>query len=92
MMDILNPNRSIADKFETRTVVKKNGENISGILSSETGTTVTVTNLGGLQTTIVRNDIEKVDASDNSAMPAGLEAGISSKEMADLLAFLKGQK
>ena len=92
MMDILNPNRSIADKFETRTVVKKNGENISGILSSETGTTVTVTNPGGLQTTIVRNDIEKVDASDNSAMPAGLEAGISSKEMADLLAFLKGQK
>ena len=92
MMDILNPNRSIADKFERRTVVKKNGENISGILSSETGTTVTVTNLGGLQTTIVRNDIEKVDASDNSAMPAGLEAGISSKEMADLLAFLKGQK
>jgi len=92
MMDILNPNRSIADKFERRTVVKKNGENISGILSSETGTTVTVTNLGGLQTTIVRNDIEKVEASDNSAKPAGLEAGISLKEMADLLAFLKGQK
>lgn len=92
LMDILNPNRAIADKFEMRTLVKKNGESISGILSSETGTTVTLTNLGGLQTTVVRNEIKKMEASETSAMPAGLEAAISLKEMADLLAFLKGQQ
>ena len=92
MMDILNPNRSIADKFEMRTVIKKNGESLSGILSSETGTTVTLTSLGGEQTTIARSDIKQLETSETSAMPAGLESGISLQEMADLMAFLKGRR
>ena len=49
------------------------------------------TNLNGQQTTIARNDIKTMEASETSAMPSGLESAISIKEMADLLAFLKGQ-
>lgn len=89
MADILNPNRSIADKFEMWSVVKKNGEKLSGIISSETSAAITLNNLDGSKTTISRSDIKSMEASSTSAMPEGLESSISIKEMADLLAFLK---
>ena len=89
MADILNPNRSIADKFEMWSVVKKNGEKLNGIISSETSAAITLNNLNGSKTTIPRSDIQSMEASQTSAMPEGLESSISVKEMADLLAFLK---
>lgn len=89
MADILNPNRSIADKYETWTVVKKNGEKLSGIIASETSAAIFLHNIGGQQTIIPRSEISTMEASQTSAMPVGLEASISIKEMSDILAFLK---
>jgi putative membrane-bound dehydrogenase-like protein len=89
MEDILNPNRSIADKFEMWTIEKKNGEKQSGIVSSETSAAITLNKIGGQKIIIARNDIKTMESSQTSAMPVGLEASVSEKEMADLLAFLK---
>jgi putative heme-binding domain-containing protein len=89
MADILNPNRSIADKYEMWTVVKKNGEKLSGIIASETSAAIMLHNIGGQQTVIPRSDIKTMEASATSAMPVGLEKSVSTKEMSDLLAFLK---
>ena len=89
MDDILNPNRSIADKFEMWTIEKKNGEKQSGIISSETSAAITLNKIGGQQIIIARSDIKTMESSQTSAMPVGLEASVSVKEMSDLLAFLK---
>ncbi|CAA9495381.1 MAG: hypothetical protein AVDCRST_MAG96-1708 [uncultured Segetibacter sp.] len=89
MADILNPNRAIADRYEMWNIVKKNGEKLSGIISSETSAAITVRNMARQETVISRNDIKTMEASKTSAMPAGLEASVSVKEMADLIAFLK---
>ncbi len=89
MADILNPNRSIADHFENWTVIKKNGEKLSGLMSSETSAAITLHNAAGQETIVARGDIKSMEASDISAMPVGLEASVSVNEMADLLAFLK---
>ncbi len=89
MADILNPNRSIADKYETWSIVKKNGEKLNGIIASETSTAINLHNIGGQQTIISRSDIKTMEASQTSAMPVGLEASVSIKEMSDILAFLK---
>lgn len=90
MAGILNPNRSIADKFEMWTITKKNGEKLNGIIAAETPTTITLHNIGAQEIIISRSDIKTMESSETSAMPAGLEASVSIKEMADLLAFLKG--
>jgi len=90
MADILNPNRSIADHYENWTVIKKNGDKLSGLMSSETSTAVTLKDATGKETIISRADIKSMEASDISVMPVGLEASVSVNEMADLLAFLKG--
>jgi len=89
MADILNPNRSIAVKFDLWTVTKKNGEKLSGIISSETSSSITLNQLGGRSITISRTDIKTMETAEASAMPVGLETSISKEQMADLLAFLQ---
>ena len=88
MTDILNPNRSIAVNYDLWNVTKRNGEKFSGIMSSETSGTITLTQLGGQRITISRADIKMMETADASPMPVGLEASISKEQMADLLEFL----
>jgi putative heme-binding domain-containing protein len=90
MADILDPNRSIADKYEMWTITKKNGEKLNGIIAAETPTTITLSNIGASHMIISRGEIKTMESSETSAMPTGLEASVSIKEMRDLLAFLKG--
>jgi putative heme-binding domain-containing protein len=89
MSDILNPNRSIADKYEMWTIIKKNGEKLSGIIASETPAAITLHNIGEQDMIVARNEIKTIEVSETSAMPVGLERAMSVKEMADILAFLK---
>jgi putative heme-binding domain-containing protein len=51
MTDILNPNRSIAVKYDLWNVTKKNGERVVGIMSSETSTAITLNQLDGQKIT-----------------------------------------
>ena len=87
MTDVLNPNRSIAVKYDLWNVTKKNGESLSGIMSSETSASITLTQLGGQHITIPRADIKMMETSESSAMTVGLEASVSKEQMANLLAF-----
>jgi len=89
MADILNPNRSIAVRFDLWAVTKRNGERLSGIMSSETSSSLTLSQLGGKSITISRADIKSMETAEASAMPVGLETSVSKEQMADLLAFLK---
>ena len=92
MTDILNPNRSIAVKYDLWIVTKKNGEKLSGIMSSETSATITLNQLGGQHITIPRADIKMMETAEASAMPVGLEASVSKEQMANLLAFLRNKE
>ncbi len=89
MADILAPNLSIADGYDLWTVTLKNGEQVQGVIGSETPTALTLRNAGGQETTIARKDIASLHALDVSAMPMGLQNQISQQEMADLLAYIR---
>jgi putative membrane-bound dehydrogenase-like protein len=90
MADILNPNRSIADKYELWTITTRDGSTSSGIISSETSSTITLTFTGGQRQTLSRSSIASMQSSSTSAMPAGFENTLSIEDMANLLAYLKG--
>ena len=51
----------------------------------------TLYDTGGLTEAIPRANIAKMKSLDASLMPVGLEAGITKEQMADLLAYLKGE-
>ncbi len=89
--DILDPNRMVEARWSAYFVRTKDGRTLSGIIDSETPGSVTLKMPGGASETINRSDISTMKSLDVSLMPVGLEGGISVSQMADLLAFLRGE-
>lgn len=90
LLDILQPNKSIADGFELWSLSLRSGTDLTGIISQQGPATLTIRDATGKETTVDRADIKELKASEWSAMPENLHAQISQEEMADLLTFLKG--
>jgi putative membrane-bound dehydrogenase-like protein len=88
---ILIPNRAIADKYEYWHVAMRNGKSYDGIIASKSTNTLTLRQMGGQEITISKDEVLSLKALESSAMPNGLENAISVKEMADLLAFIRGK-
>ena len=91
LLNILDPNREVAPNFVGYAIDLKNGESVSGIIASETATSITLKRAGGLSDTVLRENVEKISSSGLSLMPEGLEAAISPEQMSDLLTFLLSQ-
>jgi putative heme-binding domain-containing protein len=86
---ILMPNRAILDGYELWMLEQSNGRTISGVISSETPTSITLRDASGTETIVLRTEIASLSATNVSAMPSGLEHQIDLQQMADLIAFLK---
>jgi len=89
LVAILDPNAAIEPRFTAYLVEAKDGRSLSGVISGETATSLTVVQAGGLKETLLRTDIASIRASELSLMPEGLEATVTPQEMADLIAFIK---
>jgi putative heme-binding domain-containing protein len=89
--EIINPNNSIADKYGNWEVETKEGSHLSGIIVSENKNTLSLKTLAGQTETISKAAIKTRQVAKQSAMPNGLEASISPKEMSDILALIKGE-
>lgn len=90
LVDILEPNHSIADRYELWDVQLTDGSALAGVIGAETPASITFRLPGGGQTTVPRARIASMRASAVSAMPEGLEAQIDVRQMADLIAFIRG--
>lgn len=89
LTDILQPNRAIDNNYLGYTVRTLAGEVLTGILTAETATSITLRQQGGKDAVIPRSEIDELKSSGVSLMPEGLERNIPPAEMADLLAFIK---
>ena len=89
LTDIIMPNRSIAQNYESYVVERKSGGIVEGILGSQTPTTITIRHEGGVDDVIRRDDVKDMRVTKLSAMPADLDKQITIDQMADLLKFLK---
>jgi putative heme-binding domain-containing protein len=85
---ILDPNRSVEANYRLYNVLTADGAVISGLLSGETLTSIEMVDAQGKRHTVLREDIEQLIASKNSAMPEGLEASIKDDGWVDLLEYL----
>jgi putative heme-binding domain-containing protein len=89
LVDILQPNQSIADRYALWNVTLTDGTAIAGIIGEETPDAVTFRLPGGGTLTLPRARIASMHVSNISAMPEGLESQIDVQQMADLIAFIK---
>ncbi|MFO0882757.1 MAG: c-type cytochrome [Pirellulales bacterium] len=87
--DILQPNRAIDANYIAYTLVTTDGITASGILTTETSTSITLKMQNEKVMTVPRSEIEVLKSTGVSLMPEGLERNIPPAEMADLIAFIK---
>lgn len=89
LLALLDPNRAIEDKYLDYTVVTEDGRTLSGILASESGTSITLLAPDGKSTVVLRGDIELLKSTGKSLMPEGLEKDVTHQDAADLIAYLR---
>ncbi|MGB7343647.1 MAG: PVC-type heme-binding CxxCH protein [Pirellulaceae bacterium] len=85
---ILDPNSSVEANYRLYNVLTVDGVVISGLLSGETLTSIEMVDAQGKKHTVLREDIDELVASTNSAMPEGLEQSINDDGLVDLLEYL----
>jgi putative heme-binding domain-containing protein len=89
MVNILDPNREVAPNFLQYLIELKDGQSLVGLIADETPTSINLRNAGGVQQTVLRQNIASMASLGVSLMPEGVEANINRQQMADLLAFLR---
>jgi putative heme-binding domain-containing protein len=89
LVAILDPNRVVEARYVSYTAIKKNGQQLNGILASESGNSVTLVGPDGKQEVVLRSDLDELLSTGKSLMPDGLEKEIKHQDMADLVAFVR---
>lgn len=88
LLNILDPNREVLPKFITYYVVTDSGRTLTGMITAETATSITIRRPDSTSETILRVNIDELRSTGMSFMPEGLEKSINHQEMADLIAYL----
>lgn len=92
LVDILVPNKAIAQTFESYVVETTDGRMLDGVIGPQSPTFVTLRRENGEEDVIQRSEIKSMRATSLSAMPADLETLVSEEEMADLIRYIKTAK
>lgn len=91
MVNVLDPDFSIAQGFDLWELQLNEGGTLQGMIRSETSAAITLHSAPGVEKTINRQDIKSIKALNMSLMP-GLGAQINPQQMADLIAFLRNSR
>ena len=89
---IVIPEAEIAPNFVNYECELKDGRTLSGLLASENAGNITLRMGQGVEENVARSQIARLTASRLSLMPQELEKTITAQELADLLAYLKGEQ
>jgi len=89
LVDIIQPNRAIDANYFSYTVTTLDGMIHTGVLATETSTSVTLKQAEGKEIIFRREEIEEMRSDGISFMPDGLEKNIPPQDMADLIGFIK---
>ena len=85
---VLDPNRDVMPRYLNYIVVTEEGLSVTGMIDSETATSVTLKRAEGESNTVLRTNIDEMANSGLSIMPEGLEEQLTKQDMADLIAYL----
>jgi putative heme-binding domain-containing protein len=88
LVDILDPSRQVPSEFLSYSVQTNDGDSLTGLLASESSSSVTLRRPNLPDEIIPRSRISNLQAGRTSLMPDGLDAGLTINDMADILQYL----
>jgi len=91
LFHIVVPDAEVNIAYAPYAAETTDGRTLAGILASESPASITLRMPLGVEETLLRSSLKKLEALPGSLMPAGLEQSMSRQDLADLLAYLKGE-
>jgi uncharacterized protein len=88
LVHIMDPSRSVEGNFRVYTVALTDGRVLSGLLASETKTSVEIIDAQAKKHLVQRDTIDELRATNKSLMPDGFEKTLQPDEIVNLLEFL----
>lgn len=85
---IVDPSLELREGFLQYVATMKDGRIVIGMMEEQSPRAVTLRDFAGQSAQLSREEIGKLEASPVSAMPPGLLAGMSDKDLRDLFAYL----
>ena len=89
MNSILDPSAVIEPGFMAYHCTLKSGEQLYGVIATETSGSLTLKMPGNVVRSVLRSEIATLQSTNASLMPDGLEAALTPQSLADLIAYLK---
>ncbi len=86
---ILDPSAIIEPGFMAYHCTLKSGEQLYGVIATETSASLTLKMAGNVTKSVLRSDVASLKSAGISLMPEGLEAAMTPQALADLIAYLK---
>ena len=86
------PSASFVRSYEPMRISTRSGQTFNGVLRKDAPDEVVLVTGATEERRIAREEIEEMRPGTVSIMPAGLDQQLSSRELADLVAFLKSCK
>jgi len=90
-LHIIVPEYEIMPGFAAYEVEMKDGRVLSGLIAAETPSSITLRMAQGEEENLPREKIVSISATGLSLMPQEIEKNLSRQDLADLLAYLKGE-
>jgi putative heme-binding domain-containing protein len=88
LLDILDPSREVDPRFLNYVVSTKDGRILTGTIAVESPTSITLRRAEKSEDTILRSQIDEIQATAKSLMPDELEKQLGKQDVADVIAYL----
>jgi putative membrane-bound dehydrogenase-like protein len=88
LTNVLDPNREVDPRYEAYAAITQDGRVLTGLVTAESATAVTLQRADGITETVRRHDLLELRTTGQSLMPEGLEQDLDRQALADLIAFL----
>ncbi len=89
LVHILDPNREVAANAVNYLVATRDGRLVSGIIASESASTITLKRAEAATDIVSRDQIESITSTRLSLMPEGLEKDLDPRAVSDVIAYLR---
>ncbi len=89
LIDILDPSREVDPRYLNYVVATRQGKSVTGLVAAETASSLTLRRGDKAEDTILRSQIEEIQATGKSLMPENLETQLSKQDLADVIEYLQ---
>jgi putative membrane-bound dehydrogenase-like protein len=89
LVDIFDPSREVDPRYINYVLSNKAGRVFTGMIAAETSSSITLRRAEKEEDTILRDQIDDIQATAKSLMPENLETQLSKQDVADLIAYLQ---